>query len=163
MSGRRVMNWLGALMLVGVLAVTVYSASPAPSVAADQPSIEAMVSRVWDGSTLDAYVDGRRTAVGYLGVETPAANTPCGRDALERNRQLAGGRVLLEADPAYELDEIGRRLYYAYTPDGVSIDAALISEGLARAARTDASHGADLLAIQAEAQAAGRGCVWAAS
>ena len=65
-----------------------------------------MVSRDWDGTSLDARVDDRRTAVGYPGAETPAANTPCGQLALERNRDLAGGRVLLEADAAYEFDTI---------------------------------------------------------
>jgi endonuclease YncB( thermonuclease family) len=151
------------LALGSVLAVAAYVALPGPILASDPPSVEAMVSRIWDGSTLDAQVEGRRTAVGYLGAETPAPNRPCGPEALERNRQLAGGRVLLEADPAYEFDAIGRRLYYAYTPDGVSIEATLIGEGLARAVRTDASHGADLLAIQAEAEAAGLGCLWASS
>jgi endonuclease YncB( thermonuclease family) len=101
--------------------------------------------------------------VGYLGAETAAGNTPCGQVALERNRELAGGRVLLEADAAYEFDTIGRRLYYAFTPDGVSIDETLIREGLARAVRTDAGRGADLLTAQADAEAAGRGCLWAAS
>jgi endonuclease YncB( thermonuclease family) len=80
---------------------------------------------------------------------------------MERNRELAGDRVLLEADPAYDYDSVGRRLYYAYTPDGRSIDETLIREGLAQAVRADASHGADLLAAQAEAESAGRGCLWA--
>ena len=110
--------------------------------------------------SLDARVAGNRTAIGYLGAETPAANQPCGQAALARNRELAGAGVLLEEDETYRFDQIGRRLYYAYTPDGTWIEETLIREGLARAARTDARYGAYLAALQAEAEAAGRGCLW---
>ena len=122
--------------------------------------IEAFVSRVIDGDSLDAYVAGRRTAVGYLGVAAPAPTHPCGVEALARNRELAGTRVLLEEDPTYQFDARGRRLYYAYATDGTSIDETLVREGLAWAVRTDARYGAQLAALQAEAAAAGRGCLW---
>lgn len=91
---------------------------PTPSTFTDAvapTTVEASVTRVVDGSSLDAYVLGRRTGVGYLGVETPSLNRPCGPQALARNRDLAGGAVLLEEDSSYQLDAIGRRLYYAYT------------------------------------------------
>jgi endonuclease YncB( thermonuclease family) len=127
------------------------------------PRSEATVNRVTSGDSLDAQIDGKRTLVGYLGAAAPAATTNCGAMALARNLQLAGSRVLLEDDPSYQFDELGRRLYYAYTPDGQSIDAALISEGLARAVRTDARHGAELAAIEAEAQSNKRGCLWGGS
>jgi endonuclease YncB( thermonuclease family) len=68
--------------------------------------------------------------------------------------------VLLMSDPNYDVDAIGRRLYYAFTPDGVSIDETLVREGLARAVRTEAAEGSTLEAAEAEASAAGRGCVW---
>ena len=135
----------------------------APPEAATEPRVEAVVSRVVDGSSLDAHIAGNRTAVGYLGVETPAPNRPCGREALERNRELAGSRVLLADDPAHQFDEIGRRLYYAYTEDGRSIDEILVREGLGRAVRVDAGRGPALAAAQAEAEAAGRGCLWGGS
>jgi endonuclease YncB( thermonuclease family) len=121
-----------------------------------------MVTRVIDGSTLDAQVNGIRVAVGYLGVDTPPANQPCGQAALERNRELAGERVLLMTDPNYEFDALGRRLYYAFTIEGVSIDEVLVSEGLARAVRTEAVEGSVLQAAEADAAAAGRGCLWEA-
>ena len=125
--------------------------------------IQATVSRVIDGNTLDAQVGGVRTPVGYLGVETPSLRQPCGMEAYDRNRELVAGGILLEPDPAYELDGLSRRLYYAYTADGTSIDETLVAEGLGRAVRTDGSHGAVLAALEAEAQAAGRGCLWADS
>lgn len=78
------------------------------------------------------------------------------------NRELAGTQVLLEDDPAYQFDEIGRRLYYAYTADAsLSIEAVLVGEGSGRAVRTDAREGAYLAALEDEARAASRGCLWA--
>jgi len=122
--------------------------------------VEAAVTRVIDGNSLDAHVQGRRTAVGYLGVATPGATEPCGLEALTRNRELVGTRVLLEADPAYDFDAIGRRLYYASTPDGRWIDETLVREGLGYAAHPDAGRGARLAAVQAQAEATATGCLW---
>jgi endonuclease YncB( thermonuclease family) len=127
--------------------------------AAGQP-IEATVTRTIDGDSLDARVFNNRTAVGYLGAETPPANQACGQRALARNRELADSRVLLVQDPSYDIDERGRRLFYAYTADGQSIEEILIREGLARAVRLDGSRGPELAALQAEAESAGRGCLW---
>jgi endonuclease YncB( thermonuclease family) len=122
--------------------------------------IEATVTRTIDGDSLDARVSDNRTAVGYLGAEAPPANQPCGQEALARNQELADSQVLLMQDPAYDLDERGRRLFYAYTADGRSIEELLIREGLARAVRLDGSRGPELAALQAEAESAGRGCLW---
>ena len=138
----------------------VAAAPTSPPGVADESRVEATVNRAIDGNSLDAHLLGNRTAVGYLGVETPAMNQACGQEAQARNRELAGPRVLLEADPNYRFDAIGRSLYYAYTPDGQSIDEALVREGLGRAVRTDAHHGASLVAVEEEARAAGRGCLW---
>jgi micrococcal nuclease len=161
------MTFSQALLLLGCLSLAPVATSFAGAVAPElQPAgttllIEATVSRVIDGSTLDAQIGGVRTPVGYLGVETAALNRPCGREAFDRNRELVAGGVFLEPDSTYELDDLSRRLYYAYSPDGTSIDEALIGEGLARAVRTDATHGERLAALEAEAQAAGLGCLWA--
>ena len=122
--------------------------------------IEAAVTRAIAGDSLDARVDGKRTALGYLGAEAPPANEPCGQEALDRNRELAGTYVTLVEDPSYQFDDIGRRLYYVFTADGQSIDDTLVREGLAHAVRIDAGRGPYLAALQAEAEAAGRGCLW---
>lgn len=157
MMARRASRFMGVLVLVWALSVHAGVAA-----GQDDPAnlIDATVTRAIDGMSLDAHVFGRRTAVGYLGAETLPANQPCGQQALARNRELTTSRVLLMEDPAYQFDEYGRRLFYAFTPDGQSIDEILIREGLARAVRTDASHGPELAAAQAEAEAAGRGCLW---
>jgi endonuclease YncB( thermonuclease family) len=146
-------------LAIAALLLFVPTAS-AQSVLDDDPTPVATVNRVIDGSTLDAQINGIRVAVGYLGVDTPPANQPCGQAALERNRELVGDSVLLMADPTYGFDDIGRRLNYAFTLDGVSIDEVLVSEGLARAVRTEAVEGSQLQAAEADAAAAGRGCIW---
>jgi endonuclease YncB( thermonuclease family) len=125
--------------------------------------VPAQITRVVDGGTLDAQIRGARTAVGYLGVNVPALNQPCGQQALQRNLELTANGVLLEADPLYPVDDQHRLLFYAYTPEGISIDEALIREGLAQAARTDATHGADLATAEADAVASGQGCLWETS
>jgi endonuclease YncB( thermonuclease family) len=148
---------LGFVASLG-LATSLCFAQDAP---AEQPQLsEVLVTRAMDGDSLDARVDTFRTALGYLGVETPAINEPCGREALARNMELASDRILVEADPAYEFDERGRRLFYAYTVDGVWIDEVLIREGFGFAIRTDTARGAHLAQVQAEAELAGVGCLW---
>lgn len=123
--------------------------------------VPATITRVVTGDTLDAQVNGNRTPVGYLGARSPDINQPCGKEAFDRNQELTTQGVLLESDPLYTTDDIHRTLFYAYTADGTSIDETLITEGLARAVRTDATHGADLAAAEADAAAAQRGCLWA--
>lgn len=139
-------------LLIGLLLGLLLQTAPA--------GVDATVNQVIDGMTLDAQIDGVRTPVLYLGVETPQLNQPCGLEAAQRNRELAGTQVVLEADPAYDMDPQHRRLYYAYTVDGVSIDDTLIAEGLGHAVHTDAVHGADLQATESAAQSNAQGCLW---
>jgi endonuclease YncB( thermonuclease family) len=149
------------LVAVLMLASTLWSAtSSGDEPESDEPMVDASVTRVIDGSSLDAHVDGKRTALGYLGVDVPGLHQPCGQEAFNRNRELVGSRVRLEEDASYQFDEIGRRLYYVFTADGQSIEETLVREGLAHAVRTDGHRGAVLVALQAEAEAAGRGCLW---
>ena len=149
-----------AILLTLTLTLTLSGASAAAAQGGDQSMLVASITRVVDGSTLDAQVEGNRTPVGYLGVSVPDLNQPCGQQAFQRNVELTAGGVLLQPDPLYDSDDHHRRLFYAYTPDGESIDATLIREGLAHATRTDAAHGAELAALEAEAQANAQGCLW---
>jgi endonuclease YncB( thermonuclease family) len=125
------------------------------------PRLEALVTRAVTGDSLDTHILGQRTAVGYLGVATPFPSQRCGGEALARNQELAGDRVLVEADPYYDVDALGRRLYYAFTPDERLIDLILVQEGLGRAVRADGRYGAVLAAADADAQMSGTGCLWA--
>jgi len=136
----------------------------AASVQPDSPTSSATVTRVIDGDTLDAQVDGVRMAVGYLGAAAPDLNARCGPEAFARNMELAHDGVLLESDaaaPPPPADAKRRALYYAYTLDGTSIDQTLVAEGLAHASHLDGSQGQTLAALEATAQANGTGCLWA--
>jgi endonuclease YncB( thermonuclease family) len=147
-----------AFLIVALLGLFVQIAPADPVVV--EGGLDATVNQVIDGMTLDAQIDGIRTPVAYLGVQTPALNQRCGPEAAQRNRELAGTHVVLAADPAYDLDQQHRRLYYAFTVDGVSIDETLVAEGLAQAAHPDAANGAHLQALQAAAQSNAVGCLW---
>ena len=148
---------------IGV-AMLLVAITSAPVALADDPTltsaVEARVGRAIDGSSLDVHVNGQRVAVAYLGARAPGPSQTCGQAALLRNRELAGRHVRLVEDPSAPVDATGRRLFYAYAADGTSIDAALIREGLAWAAHPDSPRGGELAALQAEAEADGRGCLW---
>ncbi len=119
----------------------------------------ARVEEVIDGDTLDVTLDGKRARVRYFGVDTPERGSRCFREAEDRNESLVGGRVFLLKD-AREEDRFGRYLRYVFLADGVSVDATLVAEGFGRAWRDDGRYRDEIVAIEAQAQAAGRGCLW---
>lgn len=119
----------------------------------------AEVDAVIDGDTLDVRVDGRRERVRLFGVDTPERGDHCYREAQDRADSLIGGRVLLLAD-ARDRDSFGRLLRYVFRPDGVSVDATLVAEGFGTAWRQDGRYREEIVALEAEARAAGRGCLW---
>jgi endonuclease YncB( thermonuclease family) len=148
------------LLVSAALAVGMCVAPAESAPNAQNALAEALVTRAVSGDALDARVDGMRTALGLLGVRAPSPNEPCGAEALARTQELAGDRVLIQSDAAYDLDARGLRLFYGFSLDGTSIDETLIREGLGYAERTDAQYGAYLAGVQAEAEAAGVGCLW---
>lgn len=74
-------------------------------------------------------------------------------------RQLAGGTIRVETGPRLK-DQFVRLLRYAYTADGLSIDALLIGEGLARAWTRDGQHRDTLMALEESARENWAGCLW---
>lgn len=130
---------------------------PAGTTLADME--EARVVDVIDGDTIDVSLDGRRVRVRYYGVDTPERGERCFREAADRNEALIGGRVLLLPDARLK-DDFGRELRYVFTPEGVSVDATLVAEGYGLAWRQDGRYRQEIIALEAEAQAAGRGCLW---
>jgi endonuclease YncB( thermonuclease family) len=67
--------------------------------------------------------------------------------------------VRVEAGPR-QRGRYGRRLYYAYTEGGASIDETLTKEGLALAWIGDGQHRDVLMEVEREAQQQGIGCLW---
>jgi micrococcal nuclease len=120
---------------------------------------EARVEGIVDGDTIDVTIEGRLVRVRYYGVDTPERGDRCYREALDRNESLLGSRVLLLPD-ARDEDPFDRLLRYVYLPDGVSVDATLVAEGFGFAWRADGQYRDELIVLEQQAQASGRGCLW---
>ncbi len=84
-----------------------------------------------DGDTFELYIEGNRTGVGIVGIETAMGNTPCGRLATEYLWSLvASGRIRLEEDPEETaFDERKRRMYRVVLDDGRSAAVAMAESG----------------------------------
>lgn len=119
----------------------------------------AAVTNIVDGDTLDVVIDGREERVRLFGVDTTERGEHCYREAAARLEQLAGAEVLLAPD-ARDRDRYGRLLRYVYRPDGLSIDAQLIAEGLGTAWRDDGRLRFALIELEERARRDGRGCIW---
>ncbi|HVP05113.1 MAG TPA: S8 family serine peptidase [Dehalococcoidia bacterium] len=125
-------------------------------------SLDLSFVRVIDGDSIEFW-NGSDWGVRYLGVDVPAGNTECGREATAKNWELTGAGVHLEQEAPYDIDARGLRLYHAFMPDGTLVGEELIREGLARASNEDNQYKQRYLAAQADAEANGRGCLWGAN
>jgi micrococcal nuclease len=119
----------------------------------------AEVERVVDGDTIDVTIDGTLWRVRYFGVDTPERGDRCFREATDRNTQLIGDSVLLLPD-ARDEDDFDRLLRYVFLADGTSVDATLVAEGFGYAWTRDGRYKEQIVSLEAEAEAAGRGCLW---
>ncbi len=132
----------------------------APVFCADtSPMQAARVLKIVDGDTLDVLLDGREERVRVFGIDTPERGQPCFREASDRLEALADSQVLLRPD-VRDRDRYGRLLRYLYTPDGRSIDAAMIAEGFAHAWTDDGALRDPLVALEAHAAGSRNGCLW---
>jgi micrococcal nuclease len=102
------------------------------------PVPEGKVTRVVDGDTIKAIVNGKEEGIRLIGIETPETVDPnepvqCyGPEAsAEAARLLAGKRVTLEADPSQDgRDRYGRLLRYVFV-NHVNFNQHMIAEGFA--------------------------------
>ena len=134
--------------------------TPPPFIHPNPQSLEqATVENVIDGDTIDVLIDGERQTIRYYGIDAPDEGDKCYEEATERNRELLGTTVRLEADARNE-DKYGRLLRYVFTTDGVSVDATLLSQGLAKAWREDGRYLARLTTLEIYAHEHGIGCLW---
>jgi micrococcal nuclease len=120
---------------------------------------QATVLKVIDGDTIDVMLDGEERRVRYYGIDAPENGKKCFEEAKARNSQLLGTTVRLEPD-ARNQDDQGRLLRYVFNEDGLSIEAVLISEGLATAWREDGTYRVRFLAMENEAREGNVGCLW---
>ena len=134
--------------------------TPPPFVLPNPTSLqEATVVRIIDGDTIDVTIDGEERRVQYYGIEAPDLGKKCSEEAKARNSELLGTSVRLEPD-ARDQDEQGRLLRYVFNDDGLSIEAVLISEGLAKAQREDGKYRVRFTTMETDARESNIGCLW---
>lgn len=151
-SNRRVR---AALALIGILLLASTAKAGETVRAAAAP----------DGQTL-TLEDGRTLRLAGIEAALPPAGSPPERtwplaqSAAKRLSDLAMGRALILSDTG--TDRYGRILAHAFADGGVWLQAALLTDGLARVRTTpdDRARAAVMLLIEAEARAARRG-IWA--
>ncbi|GIH76465.1 thermonuclease family protein [Planobispora longispora] len=133
---------LRAFLLSGTALATgvVLTALPAPAAAAP-PGVpkgarKAIVLRIVDGDTIIARLTrgGPGVRVRFLGFDTPEAGRCWYRSSTERAAKLmpVGKRIYLLRDKDFK-DHYGRRLFYAWNYNGVSVGRNMIRHGYARA------------------------------
>ncbi|WP_078379613.1 thermonuclease family protein [Sutcliffiella halmapala] len=104
------------------------------------PRTKVSVTRVIDGDTIKAIINGKEESLRFLLVDTPETNhprmsgpQPFGKEAKEFVEELLkDGTVEIEMDVG-ERDRYGRLLAYLYV-EGESVQEALLQRGLARVA-----------------------------
>jgi micrococcal nuclease len=112
--------------------------SPDAATEAGDGRVEALVTRVVDGDTVEVSIGGQSEEIRYIGVDTPETVDPdepvqCfGPQASSFNHRLVEGRRVELAFDAERRDKYGRLLAYVYLPDGRLVEAMLARQGLAR-------------------------------
>jgi micrococcal nuclease len=126
--------------------------------------VEAQVTRIVDGDTVQVLIDGVEYRLRYIGIDTPETKHPTlgvepfGPEATQANTELVEGKtVWLEKDVS-ETDRYGRLLRYVYVDD-LMVNEELLRRGLARVATfpPDVKYADRFLELQRAAQEAGLG------
>lgn len=118
------------------------------------------VVNIIDGDTLRVEAaDGSELTVRLYGIDTPERGEACYGEATDRLRELAGQSVLLLPDERLQ-DPGGRELRYVFTAEGLSVDAALLHEGLALAWRRDGTFVDQFVMLEETAADDRVGCLW---
>jgi endonuclease YncB( thermonuclease family) len=122
------------------------------------------VVAVVDGNEILVRANGYDFHVRYLGIQDPEGDECYAAEAAQRNRDLVLGQTITMVRDITNSDWYGTLPRYVYVGD-MFINLELVREGYARAIDVkndpNIAHKAELLAAQAEAQAAGRG-LWGA-
>lgn len=125
----------------------------------------ALVTRVIDGTTIEAEYRGRREKVRYLGITPLAIHPPekgvevLGRELKQASRALVQGKRVRLAFNAQPRDRHGRLRAHVYLPDGTFVNAWLVEHGYALVAplHSNVKYQEVLLQLQREARKARRG------
>ena len=130
-------------------------------------TVEAIVTRVIDGDTIEVNLGGSIYKVRYIGIDTPETVHPTqpvecfGQEASDKNSELVAGKtVRLEKDVS-ETDKYGRLLRYVWVGD-IFVNDYLVRQGYAYASTypPDVKYADQLAQAQTEAIGNNRG-LWA--
>ena len=144
----------------------VVTSAGATSTSETSPRSNALVTRVVDGDTVEARVDGRPLTVRLIGIDTPESVAPdqpvqcfALRASAYTTERLEGARVRLQFD-LERIDPFGRTLAYAWLGDEL-FNETLVREGYAFVTTypPNVRYVDRFRAAQREARSAGRG-VW---
>ena len=136
------------------------TSTPPPFLHPNPTSLQqATVVRVVDGGTIDVTIDGEEYRVRYYGIEAPESGEKCFEEAKARNAELLGTTVRLES-ATRDQDEQGRLLRYVFNENGLSIEAVLVSEGLANARPEDGKYRIRFTTMETDAREGNVGCLW---
>jgi micrococcal nuclease len=160
-------GWIGSAILLVVVALVVLR--PWEDGENEGPrAATALVTRVVDGDTIEARIDGEVEDVRYIGVDTPETVKPgapvqCfGPRASALNHRLVEGRRVRLVFGVERRDPYGRLLAYVYLGRRF-VNAALVRRGLARTLTIppNARFAPRLRRLELAAARAGRG-LWGA-
>ena len=96
---------------------------------------EARVIRVIDGDSIEVLLDGEKTEVRYIGINTPeyySNERDAAIRATEANKNLVAGKTIYMFRDRSNTDDYGRLLRYVLTNDAF-INLELVREGFAEA------------------------------
>lgn len=135
-----------------------------PSVSSNVSLVEAVVTRVIDGDTIEVSISGKLYTVRYIGMNTPETVDPnrlvepYGIEASNMNKELVGGKIVILEKDVSETDRYGRLLRYVYVGN-LFINAELVRLGYAQIATypPDVKYQDLFLQLQVEAREANRG------
>ena len=119
------------------------------------------VVRVIDGDTIDVDLNGAVVRVRYLGINTTETNRGevCSQEGKQANADLVQGqtvRLVADEDP---IDPYDRALRYVFV-GSTHVNAELVRQGWAEAVMYEPNdaYWDELIALEQQAAAAGRGC-----
>jgi endonuclease YncB( thermonuclease family) len=146
------------LLLVSLLGLAV--ACTACAVDDADLLIDASLTRVVDGDTLQVQLSSGPETVRLYGVDTPEARAPFGREATRALHTLVGRGALQLQPVTDDPDDKYDRLVAVVYADGVNVSEALVADGLAWAYRRylgQVTGAESLCRLEAEARAARKG------
>jgi endonuclease YncB( thermonuclease family) len=123
------------------------------------PGDLALVTRIVDGDTIKAALNGEQVTIRYIGINTPEVEEPCYAEATAANKGLVSGQTVTLVTDVSDTDQYGRLLRYVYA-NGVFVNAELVRQGWAEAYRypPDTGHAEEFHDLALEARGANLGC-----